>query len=113
MSGIIAYSNQEKIRALGVLPETILRYGAVSEEVGCEMAERVRAQTRATYGIATTGVAGPTGGTADKPVGTVFVALAKQAERTRCERFFFPNDRETFKELVAQHAFDLLRRQLL
>ena len=112
VAGCITYSNEEKIRTLGVLGESIKEFGAVSEQIATEMAEGVRKRTGATYGIATTGIAGPTGGSAEKPVGTVFVALSSENQRTRCEKFFFPSDRETFKQLVAQRAFDLLRRAL-
>jgi len=85
----------------------------VSEQVAKEMAERVRMRTGAAYGIATTGIAGPSGGSAEKPVGTVFVALSSRNQPTICDRFFFPSDRETFKQLVAHRAIDLLRRQFL
>ena len=113
ISGIVAYSNEEKIRRLGVPEEMIAAHGAVSEEIAREMAQRVKMHTGATYGIATTGIAGPTGGTAEKPVGTAFVAVAlKDEQPTRCEKVFFPSDRETFKDLVALYAFDLLRRHL-
>jgi nicotinamide-nucleotide amidase len=113
VAGCITYSNEEKIRALGVFRESIEKFGAVSEQVANEMAEGVRERTGATHGIATTGIAGPAGGSTEKPVGTVFVALSSENRPTRCEKFFFPSDRETFKQLVAQRAFDLLRRQLM
>jgi nicotinamide-nucleotide amidase len=113
IGGFITYSNEEKIRTLDVSPESIQRFGAVSEQVATEMAEGIRTRTGATYGMATTGIAGPTGGSAEKPVGTVFVALSSENEPTRYEKFFFPSDRETFKQLVAQRAFDLLRKRLL
>jgi nicotinamide-nucleotide amidase len=112
VAGCVTYSNEEKIRSLGVSRRSIETFGAVSEQVATEMAEGVRTQTGASYGIATTGIAGPTGGSADKPVGTVFVALSAEDQPTRSEKFFFPGDRETFKQLVAQRAFDLLRKQL-
>ncbi len=113
VAGCIAYSDEEKIRTLGVSRESIEKFGAVSEQVATEMAEGIRERARATHGIATTGIAGPTGGSAEKPVGTVFVALSSRNQPTRCEKSFFPSDRETFKQLVAQRAFDLLRRCLL
>jgi nicotinamide-nucleotide amidase len=112
VAGYVTYSNEEKIRALGVSRESIEKFGAVSEEVAAEMARGVQERAGATHGIATTGIAGPTGGTAEKAVGTVFVALSSENQPTRCEKFFFPSDRETFKQLVAQRAFDLLRKQL-
>lgn len=112
LAGCVTYSNEEKIRSLGVSRESIEKSGAVSEQVAREMAEGIRTRVGATYGIATTGIAGPTGGSAEKPVGTVLVALSSQDQPSRCEKFFFPGDRETFKQLVAQRAFDLLRKQL-
>ncbi len=112
VAGYVTYSNEEKIRTLDVSRESIEKFGAVSAQVGTEMAEGVRKRAGTTHGIATTGIAGPTGGSAEKPVGTVFVALSSENQPTRCEKFFFPTDRETFKQLVAQRAFDLLRRAL-
>jgi nicotinamide-nucleotide amidase len=112
VAGYVTYSNEEKIRTLDVSRESIEKFGAVSAQAATEMAEGVRKRTGTTHGIATTGIAGPTGGSAEKPVGTVFVALSSENQPTRCEKFFFPTDRETFKQLVAQRAFDLLRRAL-
>jgi len=113
VAGYVTYSNEEKIRTLGVSCESIEKFGAVSEQVATEMAEGIRIRTGATHGIATTGVAGPSGGSAEKPVGTVFVGLSSENQPARCEKFFFPSDRETFKQLVAQRAFDLLRKRLM
>lgn len=113
LGGYVTYSNEEKIRVLGLTSQVIDEFGAVSEQVAIEMATRTRERTGATHAIATTGIAGPDGGTTNKPVGTVFVAIASENQETRSEKFFFPTDRETFKELVAQNAFDLLRRRLL
>jgi nicotinamide-nucleotide amidase len=113
VAGYVTYSNAEKIRTLGVSHESIEKFGAVSEQVATEMAEGLRTRTRATHGIATTGIAGPSGGSEEKPVGTVFIALSSENQPTRREEFFFPSDRETFKQLVAQRGFDLLRKRLL
>jgi nicotinamide-nucleotide amidase len=113
VAGYVTYSNDEKIRTLDVSRESIEKFGAVSEQVATEMADGVRARTGATHGIATTGIAGPTGGSEKKPVGTVFIGLGSENQPTRWEKFFFPSDRATFKQLVAQHAFDLLRKRLL
>ena len=77
------------------------------------MAEGLRTRTGATHGIATTGIAGPGGGSEEKPVGTAFLGLSLENQPVQCEKFFFPSDRETFKQLVAQRAFDLLRKRLL
>jgi nicotinamide-nucleotide amidase len=77
------------------------------------MAEGARARAGSTFGLGTTGIAGPTGGSDEKPVGTVYIALAAADSETVAEKFFFPTDRETFKQLAAQAALDLLRRKLL
>jgi nicotinamide-nucleotide amidase len=113
VAGYVTYSNEEKIRTLGVSQTSIEKFGAVSEQIATEMAQGIRERTGATHGVATTGIAGPSGGGAEKPVGTVFLALSSENQPTRCEKFFFPSDRETFKQLVALRAFDLLRRRLL
>jgi len=113
LAGCVAYSNEEKIRALGVAATSIKRFGAVSEQVALEMAEGVRTASQATHSIATTGIAGPTGGTTEKPVGTAFIAIASMNQAPICHKFLVPSDRETFKQLLAQNAFDLLRRRLL
>ena len=107
------YSNEEKIRALGVAASSLEKFGAVSEQVALEMAEGARRASQATHSIATTGIAGPSGGTSEKPVGTAFIAIASISQAPICRKFFLPTDRETFKQLLAQNAFDLLRRRLL
>ena len=76
------------------------------------MAEGARKRTNSTYALATTGVAGPAGGSEEKPVGTVYVSIADETE-TKVRKLFFPSDRETFKQLVAQFAFEMLRRKLI
>jgi PncC family amidohydrolase len=98
---------------LHVDPELIERDGAVSEPVARAMAEGARARANTTYAVSTTGIAGPSGGCVEKPVGTVFVAFAAENVKTEVRRLFFPSDRQTFKQLTAQAAFDLLRRKLL
>ncbi len=112
LAGYVCYANEAKIDILGVDPKLIERHGAVSEEVARAMAEGARKRARSTYGLATTGIAGPSGGTQEKPVGTVYVALADEKE-TKIKKLFFPSDRETFKQLVAQVAFEMLRRKLI
>jgi nicotinamide-nucleotide amidase len=77
------------------------------------MAEGVRAVCRATYGLSVTGFAGPTGGTPEEPVGTVYCALATEGVPTRCERFTFPGDRDSVRLFAASHALELLREHLL
>ncbi|MBV8968007.1 MAG: nicotinamide-nucleotide amidohydrolase family protein [Verrucomicrobia bacterium] len=108
LEGCVTYSNEAKTRTLGVPAELISRVGAVSAEVAQAMAEGVRIRAGATYGLATTGIAGPDGGTAEKPIGTVFVALATPTD-TQVEKLFYPSDRESFKQSVTQHLLDDLR----
>src|SRR5947208_305342 len=112
LAGYICYANEAKIDILGVDPKLIEEHGAVSEVVARAMAEGARSRARSTYALATTGIAGPSGGSAEKPVGTVYVALAFEAE-IKVKKLFFPSDRETFKQLTAQVAFETLRRRLI
>ena len=112
LAGYVCYANEAKIDILGVDPKLIEQHGAVSEEVARAMAEGARQRARSTYALATTGVAGPDGGSEEKPVGTVYVALGNGQE-TKIRKLFFPSDRETFKQLVAQVAFEMLRRKLI
>jgi nicotinamide-nucleotide amidase len=111
LAGYVVYANEAKIDILGVDPKLIEQRGAVSEEVARAMAEGARKRAGSIYGLATTGIAGPDGGSEEKPVGTVYVALADEKE-TKVRKLFFPSDRETFKQLVAQLAFEMLRRKL-
>jgi nicotinamide-nucleotide amidase len=112
VAGYIPYSNDAKIDILNLDPKLIEQNGAVSKPVAQAMAEGAKVRASSTYALATTGIAGPTGGSDEKPVGTVYIALAGPTE-TAARRYFFPNDRETFKQQAAQAAFDLLRRKLL
>jgi PncC family amidohydrolase len=90
----------------------IEKQDAVSEPVARAMAEGARLRAGSTYALATTGIAGPGGGSDQKPVGTVYVALASAQSDTVVRKFFFPTDRETFKQLTTAAALDLLRREL-
>ncbi len=110
LAGLVTYSNAAKQTFLGVREETLAAHGAVSEAVAREMAEGARQRTGATYALATTGIAGPTGGTPGKPVGTVFLALAGPRGTSvlaRVNRY----ERETFKFVTAQQGLDLVRRE--
>src|SRR6266568_7085338 len=113
VAGYVCYANQAKIDILDVDRKLIEKHGAVSEAVSRALAENARRSSGSTYAIATTGIAGPTGGSADKPIGTVYITFASANSETIAKKFFFPSDRETFKELAAQAAFDLLRRKLI
>jgi len=113
LAGYVTYANNAKSDVLNVDPKLIDKHGAVSEPVARVMAEGARTRAASTYGVATTGIAGPNGGTDEKPVGTVYIALASAESETIAKKFFFPTDRETFKQLAAQTALDLLRRKVL
>jgi nicotinamide-nucleotide amidase len=112
LAGYVCYANQAKIDMLDVDPQLIEKHGAVSEQVARVLAEHARASATSDYALATTGVAGPSGGSPEKPVGTVHIALAASGE-TVAKKFFFPTDRETFKQIAAQAALELLRRKLI
>lgn len=112
LAGYVSYANQAKINMLDVDPKLIEKHGAVSEQVARALAEHARASATSDYALATTGVAGPSGGSPEKPVGTVHIALAASGE-TVAKKFFFPTDRETFKQIATQAALELLRRKLI
>jgi len=111
LAGHCTYSNEAKQETLGVNSETLAGHGAVSEAVAREMAEGARAKHGADFALSTTGIAGPTGGTEAKPVGTVFIALAGP-NGTEIINACNPCDRDTFKYVATQQALDLLRRNL-
>lgn len=109
----VTYSDESKISVLGVKHETLSASGAVDEAVVSEMAQGARRISGATYGIATSGIAGPDGGTDEKPVGTVCIGLATP-ERTEARRFYFPfGKRLRNKKMFAMTALNMLRRELL
>jgi nicotinamide-nucleotide amidase len=110
--GVVAYANSAKRDLLGVPPDLLDRYGAVSDEVVRAMAEGARARFRTDLAVATTGIAGPGGGSPDKPLGLVHIALA-DADRTHADHFVFPLDRTRHRILSSQVALDWLRRALL
>jgi nicotinamide-nucleotide amidase len=108
----VTYSNQSKIKVLGVLSETIEKYGAVHEETAKEMAKGAMRIAKATYGLSTTGIAGPSGGTTEKPVGTVCIGFATETFITGC-RFHFPAlNRLQNKEAFATAALELFLNEL-
>lgn len=112
MEGVVTYSNEAKTRLLGVPEELIERHGAVSAEVAEAMAEGVKLRAGVDFGLAVTGVAGPGGGTEEKPVGLVYVALADDAH-TEHRRIMLPGDRHLIRWRASQAALDLLRRRLI
>lgn len=112
LGGVVAYANSVKTNVLGVDSEDIEQYGAVSEPVAVQMAEGVREAMDATVGVATTGIAGPTGGSPEKPVGTVWLGYADPTG-ARAYRHHFVEDRSLNKQLFASAALDLVRRALI
>ena len=112
LAGCVTYSNTAKEIFLGVNPTTLAANGAVSEPVAREMAEGIRKATGAHHALSITGIAGPGGGSEEKPVGTVFIGLATGG-RTIVKHFVNQYDRETFKFLTSQQALELLRRAIL
>lgn len=112
LEGFVTYSNASKTALLGVPAELISAHGAVSEQVVRAMAEGVLTKSGATHGLATTGIAGPRGGSDEKPVGTVWLALSSKGEETVSWKQHLPLDRKAFKRAVTQSALDRLRRHL-
>lgn len=110
--GVVAYANRVKLAVLGVDEGVLAREGAVSEAVARQMAEGVRRLLRTDYGLSVTGIAGPSGGTAEKPVGLVYIALA-EAESTWVKANRFGGPRARVRDWSAQIALDMLRRRLL
>lgn len=110
--GFVTYSNDAKTEMLGVPADLIARVGAVSEEVARTMAEGVLARSKVAVSVAVTGVAGPTGGSSEKPVGLVHFATARRGATTLHERHIFPGDRDAVRLATAMTALDLLLRRL-
>ncbi len=109
----VTYSNQAKMDILGVSEENLKQHGAVHEIIAQEMAEGVRHITGATYGLATSGIAGPTGGTEDKPVGTVCIGLATPDTSYGRRLLLSFKDRQKNKSIFSMTALELLRRELI
>jgi nicotinamide-nucleotide amidase len=112
MEGAVTYSNEAKVRTLNVKQETLDKYGAVSSETAEEMARGMRDRVDTDYAISVTGVAGPDGGSEEKPVGTVWFGLADR-DTVRTVKIVFPGDRYLVRWRSSQAALDLLRRRLL
>ena len=111
IGGVIAYSNDVKMKALGVEPMLLMEHGAVSAPVAEAMAEGVRTRAETDFGLSITGIAGPDGGTEEKPVGTVFIALADEV-KTEHRKLHLPGDRHLIRWRSSQAALDMLRRRL-
>jgi PncC family amidohydrolase len=112
MEGVVSYSNEAKIRTLNVPRGTIEQHGAVSAETAEAMAAGMLTRARTDHAISVTGIAGPDGGSAEKPVGTVFIGLAGHLG-VRSIRIMLPGDRYLIRWRSSQAALDLLRGRLL
>ena len=110
-SGVVSYSNEAKMELLKVPEEVINAYGAVSSQTAIAMAEGIRRLRNTNMGLGVTGIAGPTGGTATKPVGLVYIALSSEI-RVECNEFRFEGEREAIKLKTSEAALEMIRRQL-
>jgi nicotinamide-nucleotide amidase len=124
MEGLISYSNESKVKDLGVKPETLKKYGAVSPQAAKEMAAGIRKKTGVDIGIGVTGIAGPTGGTKTKPVGLVYIAASlsfpsprkrgkRESIKVICRQFNFLGSRIEIKHQAAQAALDMIRTVMM
>src|SRR5438093_1466663 len=112
IEGVVTYSNESKVRLLGVDKKIIKEFGAVSQQVARDMARGVRHKAKSDFGLAVTGIAGPGGGTEEKPVGLVYIALA-DASHTEHKKLMIPGDRELIRWRASQAALDMFRRRLI
>ena len=110
--GVVAYSYEAKESLLGVQPQTLERTGAVSQETAVEMVSGALARYGASIAVAVTGVAGPGGGTSDKPVGTVWIGWKRRGGYARAELFHFDGDRDAVRRQTVKAALDGVRRIL-
>jgi len=111
MGGMVNYSNESKSKHLGVPPNDIRRYGAVSPQVARKMAQGVQKAFHTTFGLSTTGVAGPTGGTKRSPVGRVYIGMAS-GRRTWVKKLDLKGNRREIKKQAAERSLDLLYKRL-
>ncbi len=111
LGGVVSYSNEAKERLLGVPPTILMAYGAVSEPTARHMARGGRTVFRSSLTVAVTGIAGPGGGSEDKPVGLTYIALVAPGGEW-CERHVWAGDRDAVKAQSAEAALDLVRRYL-
>lgn len=111
LGGVVAYSYDAKERVLGVRHDTLYEHGAVSQETALEMARGVRRLLGSDVALAVTGIAGPSGGTPEKPVGLVYIALSAR-DFERCERYVWSGDRLQNKQQSSEAALKLLREYL-
>lgn len=109
--GVVTYSNESKLRLLGVKKETLKKFGAVSRQTAEEMAKGILKRSGSDWGISVTGIAGPSGGTKEKPVGLVWLAVAHKKQLFSAKKFFY-GERAEIKEKSALYALDFLRRKI-
>ncbi len=109
--GIVCYSNQAKIDLVGVDPNIIEKYGAVSDVVVEQLAKNIRLNSKVDIGIGISGIAGPTGGTPEKPIGLVYIGFSTEKE-TYAHKYNFTADRITFKKLVLEKIIEFLEEFL-
>lgn len=112
LGGVTSYANSMKTKYLAVDESLLEKHGAVSSEVAAAMAQGMRLKSNADISVSVTGIAGPGGGTEDKPVGTVFIGFSEKNE-TKAQRFHFSGNRYEIQRLTAQTALDIVRRHLL
>lgn len=112
MDSIVTYSNEAKMKFLGVKEETLKQFGAVSSETAIEMAQGIKRVSVTDFGVSVTGIAGPDGGTPEKPVGLFYIGIAS-SDKVEAHRFLFPSSREKIRWNATTRALDLLRRELL
>lgn len=110
--GFVTYANEAKAQLLGVSEDSLAKFGAVSEEVCREMAAGALVKSGADLAVSVTGIAGPGGGSEEKPVGTVFIGIAERGKEVTVTKKCHPRGRKSFKEQVSQVALDLLRRRV-
>lgn len=112
LEGVVTYSNESKIKRLGVNKETLEKYGAVSKETAKEMVEGIAKESCSNISIATTGIAGPGGGTEEKPVGLVYIALHIN-NFTKVEKCNFQGSREEVRTSATNYALEMLKNELI
>ncbi len=109
--GVVTYSNEQKHKILGVSEETLKTFGAVSEQTALEMCKGVKELADADFGISVTGIAGPTGGTKEKPVGTVWIGICS-ADVHKAKCFHFDGDRDAVRESTANMALEMVLKEI-
>lgn len=110
--GVVTYSNEQKQKLLGVSADTLEEFGAVSEQTALQMCKGVKGLADADFGISVTGIAGPGGGTPDKPVGTVWIGICSK-DIHKAQRFLFTGDRNQVRESTATAALEMVKEAIL